>query len=62
MPDTRTEILTSIPREKLPDIIRGFEDDGAIKVRTESQSDGTFTVEAVFQVFEKDVRPTPKRR
>ncbi len=46
---TRTEVLTRVRKENLGDIIRGFEDDGAAGVKTESEPDGTFRVEAVFE-------------
>jgi hypothetical protein len=49
---TRTEVLTHIEKENLGDIIRDYEDDGATRVKTESEPNGTFRVEAVF---EKDV-------
>ena len=49
------ETLTGVTTERLGEILKSFEADGAIRVEHELQTDGKFTVHAYFRADEKTV-------
>lgn len=46
---TRTEILTDVPTEEVNSLMDDFKTNGAIDVSKKEQSNGKWTVVAVFQ-------------
>ena len=49
LPDRRIETLKDVPAERADSVVQDFKDSGASEVKKKPQSDGKWTIEAVFE-------------
>ncbi|MGH8480368.1 MAG: hypothetical protein ACREXK_12525 [Gammaproteobacteria bacterium] len=48
MKQPRLEVLTDVPKDKVPELLEDFEATGAEDVKASRQADGSYRVEALF--------------
>ena len=48
-PDRRIETIRDVPADAVDSVVHDFKDSGATEVKKTSQSDGKWTIEAVFE-------------